>query len=75
MGELIATLLLGAIKMIFEARARKRLNDQEFMAHIRAHQIRRKNTGRAAMNFEEALRQAELELDIERKLKQEKQNN
>lgn len=63
MWELAASLILGVGKLIFERIAKKKLSDEEFAAHIRAHQIRRKNIGKAALDFEEALAQAQKELD------------
>lgn len=59
------TIVLGIAKWIFQVKAKKKLNNEEFMAHIRAHQIRRKNVGEAALSFEEALAKAEKELDQE----------
>jgi hypothetical protein len=65
MWELAASLILGIGKLIFERIAKKKLNDKEFMEHIRAHQIRRKNVGKTALDFEDALAQAQKELDQE----------
>ena len=61
--ELIGTVVVGLTKWIFERIAKKKLSDKEFMEHIRAHQIRRKNVGKTALDFEEALAQAQKELD------------
>jgi len=66
MFTMIGTLLLGLLKWWAEARAAKRLDDEEFLEHIRAHQIRRRNAGKAAVDADNALEKAQKELDQER---------
>lgn len=56
--EFIATLVLGIGKFVFERIAAKKLSDEEFVAHIRAHQERRSGAGRAADDFEDNLQDA-----------------
>lgn len=69
MWELAGTLILGLAKFIFERMAKKKLNDKEFLDHIEAHQKRRQNAGKTAMDFEDAMAEAE------RKLKEEQEKN
>ncbi len=63
MTELIATVLLFFIKMIFKSKAKRDLSDAEFLAHIRAHQLRRSGLGDTALSFEEALDKARVEME------------
>jgi hypothetical protein len=56
--ELIGTVLVGIIKWVFEKQAKRKLNDAEFLKHIEAHQKRRANAGKTAMDFEDSLQGA-----------------
>jgi hypothetical protein len=59
--ELVATLVLGILKWVFQMRSNKKLSNDEFLAHIKAHQDRRSNAGKAAIDFEESMKKAEEE--------------
>jgi len=65
--ELIGTLVLGIGKFIFERIAKRKLDDKEFLEHIEAHQKRRQNAGKTAIDFEDAMSEAEAKLDAEDK--------
>lgn len=57
--DVIFSIVLGLAKWIFEVKAKKKLNDAEFLQHIEAHQKRRGNAGKSAQDFEDAMKEAE----------------
>lgn len=61
--DLIGSIVLGLAKWIFEAKAKKKLNDAEFLKHIEAHQQRRNNAGKSAQDFEDAMKEAEVKVN------------
>ena len=58
LGPLLSGLLTVA-RWIFNAKAKKKLSDEEFVAYILAHQKRKARAGRAALDWEDALREAQ----------------
>lgn len=60
--DAILTLGFGIIKWLVERKAKKKLSDAEFIAHIEAHQKRRQNTGKAAQDFDAAMEEARQKL-------------
>ena len=67
MWEAIAAFIIPLAKMIFEKIAKKKLNDKEFLEYISAHQKKRSRAGDAAMEWEDALAQAQAEMEQEAK--------
>jgi len=68
MWELIGTALVAMLKWIFGAIAKKKLSDKEFIEYISAHQKRRGQAGQVALDWEEALKQAQKEMAEEEKV-------
>ena len=63
MWAVIGTALVPLLKWIFSAIAKRKLNDKEFLEHIEAHQAKRVGAGKTATDFEDAMAEAEAELD------------
>lgn len=63
MLELGSTVLLFLLKLIFKSKAKRDLSDADFLAHIRAHQLRRSGLGDTALSFEDALTKARIEME------------
>ena len=61
--ELAASILLPLIKFIFEKIAKKKLDDKQFMEYISAHQKRRAKAGDTALSWEQALAEAQKEMN------------
>ena len=57
MWGMLATLILGLLKWIFEKKAKQKLNDKQFVEFIEAHQAKRVDAGKTASNFEDALQE------------------
>ena len=68
--NLIINIGLGLIKWFFERKAKRKLADTEFLAHIEAHQRNRQNVGKSAQDFDSAMEEARAKLKAE----QEKEN-
>lgn len=58
MWTAIASLLAALLKMVFEIIAKKKLNDNEFLAHVEMNQKRRQGAGKTANDFETAMAEA-----------------
>jgi hypothetical protein len=63
--EAILALGVPLIKFIFERIAKKKLSDKEFVDYIVAHEKKRGRAGQAALDWEEALKQAQEEMKRE----------
>jgi len=61
MTEIAVSIVLGLLKWFFQMRSNKKLSDQEFLEHIRVHQERKSNAGKAALDFEESIKKAQEE--------------
>jgi hypothetical protein len=65
MWSALASLILGLAKWVFQLKAKKKLNDKQFLEHIEAHQLRRRGAGKTALDFEDAMAEAESKLGKE----------
>lgn len=63
MWSTLATILMPIIKFIFERIAKQKLNDKQFIEYVTAHQKLRANAGQTALDWEEALKQAQAEME------------
>ncbi len=59
--EVILAIGVPLLKWAFEKVAKKKLDDKEFVDYIKAHQKKRARAGDAAMDWEDALREAQAE--------------
>ena len=53
--EQIVTVILTVLKFIYEARTKKKLNDDQFLAYIKAHQEKRKGIADSTVDFEKEI--------------------
>lgn len=60
---LSSSILIPLLKWILEKKAKRKLNDKDFVKFILAHRKRRGNAGQSAMDWKEAMKKAEEEID------------
>jgi len=65
MWGMLGTLLLGVLKWVIEKKAKKKLNDRQFIEFIEAHQKRRLGSGKTANDFEDALAETLAKMEAE----------
>ena len=70
MWTMLGTLVLGLLKWIVTKKAKKRLNDKQFIEFIEAHQNRRIGAGKTANAFDEALAETLAKMEAEEKEKE-----
>ena len=58
MWSMLSSLLLGLLKWFASKKAKTKLNDEQFIKFIEAHQKRRLGAGKTADDFEAALEEA-----------------
>jgi len=61
MYEMLGGILISLTKWILGRIAKKKLSDKEFVEYITAYQKKREHAGQAALDWEEALKQAQEE--------------
>ena len=66
---MLGTLILGILKWVVNKKAKKRLNDRQFVEFIEAHQQRRLGAGKSANDFEDALQETLAKIEEEDKAK------
>jgi len=69
MWGMLGTLILGILKWVVNKKAKKRLNDRQFVEFIEAHQQRRLGAGKSANDFEDALQETLAKIEEEDKAK------
>ena len=62
MIELITTILLFVLKVLWEKSLGRKLNDAELLNHIENHQKRRAGSGQAAQDFDDAMNKLRKEM-------------
>lgn len=62
MLTIISSILIPLLKWIFSRIAKKKLNDKEFVEYVLAHQKKKVRAGHAAMDWEKALKAAQMEM-------------
>lgn len=62
MWTFLGTVFVPLTKFIFQKIAKKKLNDKEFTEYILAHQKKKNRAGQTALDWEEALAEAQKEL-------------
>ena len=66
MYELMGGAFIAIIKWIFDKMAKKKLSDKEFLEYISAYQSKRGRAGQTALDWEEALAQAQKEMETDK---------
>jgi len=62
MLTIVSSILIPLLKWIFSKIAKKKLNDREFVEYVLAHQKKKVRAGQAAMDWEEALKAAQMDM-------------
>jgi len=65
MWGMFGTIILGILRWVVEKKAKKSLNDRQFIEFIEAHQQRRLGSGKTANDFEEALAETLAKMEAE----------
>ena len=66
-GTIITALLGPLLKMGYNLVAGKKLSERDYVKHVLADRLKRDNAGQSSIDWEEALRQSDIELDAYRK--------
>jgi len=65
MWTMLGTFFLGMLRWVIEKKAKKSLNDRQFIEFIEAHQKRRLGAGKTANDFDEALAETLAKMEAE----------